>query len=102
MSGNYDRVSLLVEAGMKVLAQDLAVWCRDFPLDVSQCRNVLKAGVQAALLGRSAQFYAAQWMAQVYSLKPDLALMRLLTKLDALCVSAAGFDDDTLARTMLK
>lgn len=101
MQADSNKIRVLVEVGMKFIGEDLKAWCGKFPLDDDQCRNVLKAGFQAGLDGLSVAFYAAQWVAQVYSMKPDDDLMQLLGRLRPICVSAAPFTAETIARAHL-
>lgn len=101
MQDNSNKVKVLVEVGMKFIGEDLKAWCGKFPLDDDQCRNVLKVGFQAGLNGLSSAFYAAQWMAQVYAMKPNDDLMQLLGRLRPIYVSAMPFTAETIARAHL-
>jgi hypothetical protein len=98
MQGNFDQIEEMIKFAMSLIHSKINHWCGKFPLDEDQCRNVIRAGFQAGVLGRSSQFYAAQWMFQCYSLKPDPALMRILKALDAVCDAYVSMGKVTLPK----
>ena len=86
MQGNSISIEDMVEAATLLLGPVIIAWGGKYPLEPEQLAATLRAGIRAGLLGQSAQFYAAHWMAQCYLIKPDQALMAILRKLDAYCV----------------
>jgi hypothetical protein len=84
----------VLEAAIPLLCPAIVDWSGEYPLEADHCKAALRAGIKAGLAGQSAQFYAAQWMAQCYLIKPDLALMVILKKLDLYCAAYAANVED--------
>lgn len=89
MSYTFEELTEVIETAVNMFQKDINEWCGRFPLGKRELRNIMRAGVQAGLKGGSATFYAAQWMSQVYALKPDIRLMAILQGLDHFCVTVA-------------